>query len=138
MVVVDRLRKAVHLVSLTHPYTSALVAEKFISSIVKLHGLPRSILSDHDPAFLSNFWKEFWKLSGTKLRMSSAYHPQSDGQTEVVNRCTEQYLPCFVKHRPKQWSAFFPWVEYWYYTTFHARTGTTPFEAQYGRPPPFV
>ncbi|CAL9242305.1 unnamed protein product [Arabidopsis halleri] len=78
MVVVDRLSKSAHLVPLSHPYTAKKVAAKFMDAIVKLHGMPRSIVSDRDPVFVSLFWREFWKLAGTQLRMSSAYHPQSD------------------------------------------------------------
>lgn len=84
MVVVDRLTKSAHLIPLSHPYTA--------KSIVKLHGIPKSIVSDRDPIFVSTFWCELWGLSGTQLWMSSAYHPQTDGQTEVVNRIIEQYL----------------------------------------------
>ncbi|CAH9130821.1 unnamed protein product [Cuscuta epithymum] len=136
LVVVDRLSKSAHLIPLTHPYTASLVAKRFVDCVVRLHGIPRSILSDRDPIFLSHFWKDLWKLSGTTLRMSSAYHPQTDGQTEVINRCIEQFLRSFVQHRPTQWSDLLPWAEYWYNTTYHASTGMIPFEALYGRPPP--
>lgn len=139
MVVVDRLSKAAHLVPLSHPYTAKSVAAKFVEFIVKLHGVPRSIVSDRDPVFTSDFWKELWRTSGTKLCMSSAYHPQTDGQTEVVNRIIEQFLRCFVADRPKQWSFLLPWAEYWYNTTFHSSTGMSPFKATFGRdPPPLV
>lgn len=136
MVVVDRLSKSAHLVPLAHPYTSRSVAAKFIEFIVKLHGIPRSIVSDRDPVFISAFWKELWRLSGTKLCMSSAYHPQTDGQTEVVNRIMKQYLCCFVSDRPTQWSHLLPWAELWYNTTFHSSTGMSPFKATFGRDPP--
>lgn len=136
IMVVDRLSKSAHMIPLAHPYTAKSVASKFVDNIVKLHGIPNSIVSDRDPFFVSSFWQELWRLSGTRLRMSSSYHPKTDGQTEVVNRCLEQYLRCFVHQRPKQWSSLLPWAEYWYNTTYHASTGTTPFKALYGRDPP--
>ncbi|KAL6347245.1 hypothetical protein AAG906_013681 [Vitis piasezkii] len=120
MVVVDRLSKSAHFIAIAHPYTAKTIANKFVEGVVKLHGMPRSIISDRDPVFISNFWQEFLKLSGTKLRMTSAYHPQSDGQTEVVNRCIEQYLRCFVHHKPRHWNSLLPWAEYWYNTTYHS------------------
>ncbi|RVW48758.1 Transposon Tf2-8 polyprotein [Vitis vinifera] len=138
MVVVDRLSKSAHFIAIAHPYTAKTLANKFVEGVVKLHGMPRSIISDRDPVFISNFWQEFLKLSGTKLRMTSAYHPQSDGQTEVVNRCIEQYLRCFVHHKPRHWNSLLPWAEYWYNTTYHSSTGMTPFQALYGRPPPAI
>lgn len=68
--------------------------------------------------------------------MSSAYHPESDGQTEVINRCLETYLRCFIADQPRTWVQWLHWVEYWYNTTFQESTRVTPFEAVYGREPP--
>lgn len=96
MVVVDRLSKSAHFLTLNHPFTAKGVAEKFVEGVLKLHGMPRTIISDCDPIFVSNFLQEFFKMSGSKLQLSSAYHPHTIGQTEVINRCVEQYLRCFV------------------------------------------
>ena len=108
LVVVDRLSKSAHFLALTHPFSAKMVAENFVDGVVKLHGMPSSIISDRDPIFISNFWREFFKLSGTQLKMSSAYHPQTDGQTEVVNRCVEQYLRCLVHRQPRKWYSLLP------------------------------
>ena len=86
LVVVDRLSKQAHFGALPKKYSAAKVADLFAHMVCKLHGLPRSIVTDRDALFLSVFWRELFALSGTTLRRSTAYHPQSDGQTEVVNR----------------------------------------------------
>lgn len=96
LVVIDRLTKYAHFLPLSHPYSARIIADKFVDGIVKYHGMPHSIVSDRDPIFMSKFWREFFKLSGTQLNMSSLYHPETDGQSKVRNRTLEQYLRCFA------------------------------------------
>lgn len=91
LTVVDCLSKYAHFIPLAHPYSATIVAQSFFSKIVRLHGLPRSIVSDRDVVFTSRFWKELFILSTLKLQMTSAYHPQSDGQSEVVNKIVTMY-----------------------------------------------
>ena len=96
MVVVDRLTKYAHFCALSHPFKASTVATTFMVTIQKLNGNPRVIVSDKDPIFTRNFWMELFSCLGTQLAHSSSYHPQSDGQTEIVNKCLEGYLDCFV------------------------------------------
>nr|GEW93969.1 Ty3/gypsy retrotransposon protein [Tanacetum cinerariifolium] len=135
-VMVDRLTKYSHFMVLGHPYSAKEVAQVFIDNVYKLHGCPSSIISDHDPIFLSAFWKEFLALQGIDSKLYTAYHPQTDGQTEVVNRCLEGYLRCMVMERPLTCVKWVALAEWWYNTSFHSSIGMTPFKALYGFPPP--
>jgi hypothetical protein len=137
--VVDRFSKYAHFIPLGHPYTAESVAQAFFSDIVRLHGIPQSIVSDRDPVFTSAFWRELMRLMGTKLLMSSAFHPQTDGQSEAANRVIIMYLRCFTGDRPRHWLRWLPWAEYIYNTAFQSSLRGTPFRVVYGRdPPPFV
>ena len=138
MTVVDRFSKGGHFGTLPTHFTAHMAAHLFIDLICKLHSFPRSLISDRDPLFLSKFWRELSKLSGTKLRMSMAYHPQSDGQSEVLNRVVEQYLRSFVHAKPANWHKFLSLAEWCYSTSRHSATGLTPYEVTYGKPPPAI
>ncbi|KAK4410255.1 Transposon Ty3-G Gag-Pol polyprotein [Sesamum angolense] len=99
------------------------------------NGLSTNIVTDRDKIFTSSFWKELFKLLGTNLNLSTAYHPQSDGQMERVNQCVENYF-CFMCYmRPSQWNKWLSLAEYWYNTNFHTRWKLTPFQGLYGDVP---
>jgi hypothetical protein len=136
--VVDRFSKYYHFIALAHPYTAEIVAQAFFADIVCLHGMPQSIVSDHDPVFMSAFWRELMRLMGTKLHMTTAFHPQSDGQTEAANRVIIMYLRCFTGDHPRQWLRWLPWAEYVYNTAYQSSLRETPFRVVYGRDPPTI
>jgi hypothetical protein len=150
MVVVDRLSKYAHLCALQHPFTTSTVAQIFMDQVFKLHVMLHSIVSDHNPTFTGNFWKELFKLQGTQLFklqgtqflaiivQTTAYHPQTDGQTKFVNKCLETYLSCFSSERPNQWAQWLPLAKWWYNTSYHIATCMNPFDLVYGKNPPSV
>jgi transposase InsO family protein len=135
LVVIDKFTKYGHFLPLVHPFTALSVAQAYFQNVYKLHGLPEAIISDRDRVFTSKLWQELFKLFDTKLLMSSAYHPQTDGQTERLNQCLEAFFRCAVHSCPKNWSKWIALAEYWYNTTYHTALGLTPFEVLYGRPP---
>ncbi|GJS47940.1 ty3-gypsy retrotransposon protein [Tanacetum coccineum] len=134
LVVVDRFTKYAHFGTLPTEFNAHKVADVFLEIVIKHHGLPKTIVSDRDPIF-SKFWKQLFHLSGTQLNHSTAYHPQTDGQTEVVNRGLEQYLRAMVSTRPQHWARLLPWAEYCYNTSYHSSIKMSPFQALYGRMP---
>jgi hypothetical protein len=112
LVVLDKLNKYGHFIPLSHPYTWLQVAQVFVDQVYKLHGLPIQIVSDRDRIFTSSVWQQLFKLTDTKLLMSSSYHLQIDGQTKRLNQCLEGFLRCSVQACPKQWHKWLPVAEY--------------------------
>lgn len=135
LVVVDKFSKYAHFIALAHPFSALSVAKIFLDNIYKLHGMPTAIISDRDKLFTSNLWKELFRLTNTELQMSTAYHPQTDGQTERVNQCLEAYLRCTVSSCPDKWKDWLPLAEFWYNTSYHSSLKKTPFEVMYGHEP---
>lgn len=138
LVVVDRLTKYCHLIPLTHPYTAIKVAQEVLDNVIKMHGMPQAIISYRDPFFVSQFWKELFTNLGTQVRLSTAYHPQTDGQTERVNQCIEMFLRCMTGHKPSSWAAWLSLDEWWYNTTHHSAINMSPFQALYSTQPPSI
>lgn len=136
LTVLDRFSRFAHFIPLSHPFTAAFVACAFFQEIVRLHGLLESIVSDRDQVFTGHVWRDLFKLSGVQLRMSTAFHPQTDGQSEAVNKTIGMYLRCMAGDRPRSWLAWLPWAEYCYNTAYHSALRCTPFQVVYGRPRP--
>jgi hypothetical protein len=102
-VVVDRLTKFAHFFSIPSKYSAAHVAELFFREVFKLHGLPKTIVSDRDSRFMEGFWQEIFRLVGIELTPNMSYHSQTDGQTEIVNKWLEGYLRNYVSGQQKAW-----------------------------------
>jgi hypothetical protein len=111
------------------------VARVFIDYVVKLHGMPRSIISDRGAIFTSLFWRQLFCKIGTKLKFTTAYHPQTDGQTERVNQSLEMYLRCSIQENSKNWKQWISLAEFWYNSAVHSSIGMSPFKALYGHEP---
>jgi hypothetical protein len=136
MVVIDRLSKLTHLIPTVTDATAPVVAELFVNHVVKLHGMPDTIVSDRDPKFTSVFWSTVCDIWGVKKAMSSAYHPQTDGQTERVNRVLEEYLRCYIGPSQTDWDKYLPMAEFAINDSHQVSIGMTPFYMTYGCHPP--
>jgi hypothetical protein len=127
VVFVDRLSKMAHLAAVPDTVDGEDTAKLFIDRVFRQHGLPVSIVSDRDPRFTGKFWDAVFKVLGTKLDMSTADHPQTDGQTKRVNLVVEDILRSICAETPKRWSAMLPLVEFALNNAVHASTGCPPF-----------
>nr|GEY87460.1 hypothetical protein [Tanacetum cinerariifolium] len=116
-------------------YPASQVTQIFLDQVYKLHGLPESTVSDRDKVFLSNFWKALFAELKVKLKLSTAYHPQTDGQTEVVNKSLGCYLRCMCGEKPNEWVKWLFLAEFWYNINYHTSTKTTLYEAVYWQTP---
>ncbi|CAJ2653832.1 unnamed protein product [Trifolium pratense] len=132
-VVVDRLTKCAHFIAIRKGTLVPKLAEIYVEQIVRLHGIPTSIISDRDPRFTSRFWESLQEALGTKLRLSSAYHPQTDGQSERTIQSLEDLLRACVLEQNVNWDSCLPLVEFTYNNSYHSSIGMAPFEALYGR-----
>ena len=129
---VDTFTKQAHFIPCTMKISSQQLAKLYLKEIYRLHGLSRTIICDRDPRFTSSFWKTLFSQLQTKLNISSAYHPQTDGQTERTHRTIEQILRAFVHNQHHDWYDCLPLAEFSYNNSRHASTTFTPFEAIYG------
>ena len=105
----------------------------YVQEIVRLHGVPDSIVSDRDPRFTARFWSAFHKALGTKIHLSTAYHPQTDGQSKRVIQILEDMLRSCVLDFKGEWDQHLPLVEFSYNNSYQSTIGMAPYEALYGR-----
>ena len=135
VVVVDRFTKMVHFVPTTEKTTAEGLARLFRDNVWRLPGLPKSIISDRGPQFVAGLMRELNEMLGIKTKLLTAFHPQTDGQTERMNQELEQYLRMFIDHCQEQWPEWLGTAEFAYNTKAHSGTKVSPFEANNSRSP---
>ncbi|KAJ9516264.1 hypothetical protein QJQ45_001114 [Haematococcus lacustris] len=133
LVFVDRLTKMVHLVKTWESMTATQYAKLFLEHVFRLHGMPRSVVSDR--GFHNKFWAEVTKLLQVQVNLSSAYHPETDGQTERVNRVIEEMLRHFIRPDQRDWAEYLPLVEFAINNAWQESVRSTPFYLNYGYHP---
>ena len=132
---IDRLTKQAHLEPISSSITASQTAEIFFNTVFRHHGLPKEIISDRDSKFTSLYWQALFKYIGTKLKLSTTFHPQTDGQTERLNRTISEMLRTYASSKPYDWDLNLPLVEFAYNNSKQASTGTSPFQLVYGKDP---
>ena len=132
-VIVDRLTKAAHFLPVKTTYLTKQYAELYMNRILSLHGVPKTIISDHGTQFIARFWEQLHASLGTRLIRSSAYHPQTDGQTERINQILEDMFRACVLAYPQKWDQCLPLAEFSYNNSYQESIKMAPFEALYGR-----
>ena len=132
-VIVDRLSKSAHFLAVRMTFILERFFRLYIREIIRLHGVPVSIVSDRDPRFTAHFWRSFQKAMGTQLTMSTAFHPQTDGQSERTIHVLEDMLRACVLGHKGSWEKHFPLVEFAYNNNYQASIQMAPYEALYGR-----
>lgn len=135
LVIIDRLSKLLHAIPTNDTISAEGVARMFRDHVWRHHGLPEQVISDRGSQFVSGFMKELYNMLGIKMAASTAYHPQTDGQTERANQEIEQYLRLFVNHRQDDWAEWLPLAEFSYNNKVQASTRQTPFMLNTGRHP---
>ena len=133
-VIIDRLTKSAHFLPIRISQSLESLADLYIREIVRLHGIPISIISDRDPRFTSRFWNQLQQALGTKLKFSSAFHPQTDGQSERTIQTLEDMLRACMLEWKGDWDIHIMLAEFAYNNSYHASIGMAPYEALYGRP----
>ena len=133
--VVERFSKMAHFIACSKTTDAAHTTRLFFNKVVRLHGVPRSILSDSDVRFTSYFWKALWRLMGTTLQFSTTFHSQTDSQTEVTNQLLGNLLRCLVQENAAMWDELLPRSEFAYNAFSHRAIGYSPFQVTTGRTP---
>lgn len=137
LVFVDRLTKMSHFVPCHKTLKAPQLADCFLDNVIRLHGVPRGIVTDRAPTFLSHFWQRLCERLQLHHSPSTAFHPQTDGQTERMNTVLESYLRAHVNYMQDDWVSWLPVAEFAYNNSCHATTKTSPFRANYGYDPDF-
>ena len=129
LVVLDGFTKMAHFIPCSKEISGNANAELFLTHIVRLHGFLDDVISDRGPQFLSHFWRRLIEILGTVTKLSTAHHPQTNGQTERVNQVLEQYLRPVISYQQDDWLTFLPMAEFAYNNSCYTSTSVTPFFA---------